>query len=85
MKNTDKVTEYILNHAGKLAPEKIKALASVLSALKGENEIVMREPNAVPDEVTNEEMMQHRPVEMSDVMGIQYDDEKIVKTKIYKT
>lgn len=82
MNNIDKVTSYIVDHAGKLTPEKIEALAKVVEALGGESQIT-HEPNTVPVVENQEELTTPSPIDFNEVEGFQVNDGPVNKVKIY--
>lgn len=74
MNNVDKVTEYIVGNAGRLAPEKIEALSKVLSALGGEKNQASHEPNSQMVVENQEDLTMPSQLDMSEVQGVQFDD-----------
>lgn len=81
-KMRDKVVQYILSNAGKLTPEKIKALAEVVSAV---GKPIESGPNKIKGEEVNEnEILENAPFDLSDVTGVQIDGDKTRKVKIIK-
>jgi len=82
MSNTDRVVNYIIENAGKLTSDKIKALSGVVAALSGENETT-KEANSLPVAQNEEELMTPSPIDFNEVQGFQVDNGKINKVKIY--
>lgn len=83
MSNVDKVTEYILKNSGKLTPEKIQALSSVVKALGGEKNSAAHEPNTIPIADTQEQLTEPGPIDFGEVDGVKIDDGNRKKIKIY--
>lgn len=84
MNNVDKVVAYIVDNAGRLAPEKIEALSKVVGALGGENHIT-HEPNTLPVVENQEELTQDAPDDMSEITAVQIDDNPPRKVQILKS
>lgn len=68
----DKVLDYILKNTAKLSPEKIEALAKVVEAVKDINETV-EEPNTLPILEEHETLMEDRPMDFTQIQGIEMD------------
>jgi hypothetical protein len=79
MDNIDKIIDKLLKD--NLTPAKIKAFASVISALKGSS--VKQEPNAVKDLPNDEDLVEEKRLDFSEIEGVQIDDNKREKVKIY--
>ena len=78
MNNANRVVDYILSNAGKLTPDKIKALAGVVGALGDEKEKVIKEPNKLPEEKNYVDLSGGNPISLKDVDGFQIEgDENI--------
>lgn len=69
MNNTDKVVEYILSQAGKLKPDKIRALAEVVRALGGE---VSKEPNNIPIQNDPGLLDEEEPLDLSQIEHVEF-------------
>ena len=83
MKNTDRVVDYLLKNVGKLGADKISAMATVIKSLGGEGPDP--EPNSVKDEPNENTFSNARPIDFSEVEGVQFDDGEVQKVKVYKT
>ena len=82
--NIDRVVDRILNDP-KMTPAKIKAMSSVIQALKGIPTDAPT-PNEIIDEKENEVMLsEEKPIDMSEVTGVSVDGERPRDIKIYKT
>ena len=78
----DKVVDYILSNAGKLSPDKIVALAEVVKATGVSVEVG---PNKIKgEELSENQIMENAPFDISEVTGIQVDGGKKRKVKIIK-
>ena len=68
----------------KMSPAKIRALASIIQAVKG---VPISEPNDVKDKDDENEMMlsDESPISMSEVTGVSIDGEAPRAVKIYGT
>ena len=82
MNNIDKVTSYIIDHAGKLTPEKIAALAKVIESLGGESQVT-HEPNTLPVAENQDDLTTPGPIDFNEVDGVQVNDGPVNKVKIY--
>ena len=83
MSNTDRIVDYVLRNAGKLSPEKISALGDLVGSISNE---VKTEPNAVKQtEANSEDLLENRPIDLSEVTGFKVDNGPTKKVKIYKT
>lgn len=80
--NINLVIDKILNDKY-LTPAKIKALSSVIQALRGTIETNV--PNDIPDTDINEtELTEDLPQDFSEISGISVDGQPREKVKIYK-
>ena len=73
MSNQKKVVDYILGNVGKLKPEKIEALSKLVGALGTE---VEKADNKVPETPNSQDMLEDQPIDMSNVTGVQFEDDK---------
>ena len=81
--NIDRIVNVILSDP-KMSPGKIKALSTVISALKG---VSISSPNEVENKPEENDMMlsEEQPIDMSEVTGVSIDGETRRDVKIYKT
>jgi len=79
MDNIDKIIDKLLKD--NLTPAKIKAYATVIQALKGSS--IKQEPNAVKDLPNDEDLVEEKRLDFSEIEGVQIDDNKREKVKIY--
>lgn len=74
----DKVVNKLLKD--NMTPAKIKAFAFVIQSLKG---ISNQEPNTVKEEKNDEEITEDKPINFSEVEGVQIDNQPREKVSIY--
>lgn len=72
MTRKDKVLDFILDNASTLSAPKIEALVKLVAILPQEGE----DPNEFKEENVLNPIEQERPVNMSDITHIQFDDSK---------
>ena len=81
--NIDKIVDRILSDP-RMTPSKIKALSSVIQALKGVSSD-QPSPNDVMEKENEILLSEEQPINMSEVTGVSIDGEKTRDVKIYKT
>ena len=76
MTNSDRVVDYILGNVGKLKPEKIKALATVIESLS--EKPIENSPNKIKEEEAYQEIDQNNPMMLKDIKGFSFDGDETV-------
>ena len=79
--NIDRIVDRILTDP-RMTPAKIKALSSVIQALKG---ITVSSPNEIEEKENEVMLSEEKPIDLSEVTGVSIDGETPRDVKIYKT